>query len=533
MTPRFLLSRRGRPVSNLQGVIGIKLLGTALTLVMLGFAGAPAPVSAQPLNTGVTPGDSVWLSPEPEVDIPDLFAQRSAEVGAKYVRVDVAPRLRAEARAETLENPLSEAVDTRAERRNPATYDWDFTLESIDAYRSRGLIPVLEITDIPPLRQIGLGKNPSCRSGVSPCPVTASDIQDIAIAAARRFSGSNPARPAVRHWEYGNLYPTVDGRTGLRLNVTVAQARKQLNAFANGIHSVRSANRVIAEYVSKLDFSSTDRGAYPARRLLCLRPKGAIRPVKGCKGQLKVDIWRAPVSTVGSPTWVPRNSPAVLVPMRLKQVRKALDVATRTGHLRSKTKRAELWASGLSWEVNPPNPYGVSQGTQARWNAEAMQIAWRAGATTVLIDRLVDSYRPSAVSGGRWDFDELPWSVSFEDGLFQRGPFPSGDGKRLSSQAFRFPFVARLAKGRVHFWGRTPNAKRSALQLVLHRKDGTQMSLRRIRAAGNGIFRGSFPLKTARRNDSVQARVVPEGEASLPFGLWRTPVRRLHRPFEE
>jgi len=109
--------------------------------------------------------------------------------------------------------------------------------------------------------------------------------------------------------------------------------------------------------------------------------------------------------------------------------------------------------------------------------------------------------------------------------LYQSGFYRASGTVKPSRTAFRFPFVAFAAHGRVSLWGRTPTG--TAATVVIDRK--TASGWRRVatvEANRVGIF-----TKTLRRSwTSGLLRSRAEGESSRPFSL-RRPRDRWVAPF--
>jgi hypothetical protein len=140
-----------------------------------------------------------------------------------------------------------------------------------------------------------------------------------------------------------------------------------------------------------------------------------------------------------------------------------------------------------------------------------------------------------------WLLRDRPFPAShFQSGLFfcgaasladeascADGPV-SGDVRKRSFRAFRFPFVALPRGGKVFVWGRTPSGAPG--RVVIEARLGRRWRrLVTVRADAGGIFSRRVAGSVAGR--AVRARLAGKKDASLPFRATRTRDVALGHPF--
>lgn len=398
-------------------------------------------------------------------------------------------------------------------------YHWATFDRLVRKAKERGLEPVLSVVRTPRWARASCVDEPIC----SPRPA---DYADFATAAARRYSGTfdpgdgQGVLPRVRYWQAWvepNLYLFYSPM--FRPNgapVAPLLYRRILNAFYDAIHAVNNTNFVIAgglapnavrgRAIAPLDFT---------RRALCMAGNFRNpRPRPGCTFRVKADAWAVHPYTTGAPTHLPRNPDNMSV-AALPRMVKLIRAANRSNRLTGRGGRTQLWVTEFSWDSRPPDPGGLPANLQARWVAQAMYMMHRAGVPTMLWFGLRDQAR----SPGQ------KWSDSFESGLYFRGETVAQDRPKKVLRAFRFPFYAERAGGRrgfFRYWGRTPNSKPAVIDLFARRQArGRFIRVGAVRANARGVFTGVMRRRGFTARGAVFAK-VRGGQASIPFGLWRT-----------
>lgn len=394
-------------------------------------------------------------------------------------------------------------------------YDWTTYDRLVRKAQAQGMEVVLSVVTTP-----RWARSAACQD-TAICSPKPADYADFATAAARRYSGNfNPSDgkgvlPRVRFWQAWvepNLYlfyaPIFDPNGQAAAPYSF---RRILNAFYDAVHAVNPANFVIAgglapnsvrgKAIAPLDFS---------RQVFCIDRD--LRPIPACKGAVKADAWSVHPYTAGSPVRAP-SSPDNMTIAALPRMGELIRAAQKAGRLVSDRGQTQFWVTEFSWDSAPPDPGGVPQTLLARWVAQAMYIMYQANVQTMAWFGLRDQARDGS----------LPWSQTFESGLYLRGQSVAEDQPKLVLNVFRFPFYAEIVRNRgVSFWGRTGNSKPAAVDLFARRSPrGSYFRVKTVKANSNGIFSGLLKGQGLTDQGSVYAK-VRGGEASVPFGLYRT-----------
>jgi hypothetical protein len=383
---------------------------------------------------------------------------------------------------------------------NPAdpNYDWHrFDRQVTLAVRAH-LQPVVSVNLAPQWAERGPASSgdPGTRD---PDPA---EFAAFAKAAARRYSGSFRGLPRVRYWQAWNE-PNYSGF----LNPQSPDLYRQLvNAFAAAVHSVRGDNLVIAGGTSPFGFPKI--AAPPLdfmRDLLCVSAAG--KPT--CNQKIDFDVWAHHPYTTGGPRHHAQNRGDVSLG-DLPKMRAVLTAAIGAGHVVSR-HRIQFWVTEFSWDSKPPDPLAVPAKLHARWVSEALYQMWKNGVSLVTWFQIRDD----------------PLTVSqFQSGLYAiRGANASGDRPKLALRAFRFPFVARPARGAVTIWGRTPFGRPGTV--VVERLAARWRKAATLHANANGIFQARLRGVAGR---SFRARLSKPKEVSLPYSL-AEPPDRYYWPF--
>lgn len=477
------------------------LLALALSALTLLAAPAPgagaAPGPGHPLSTGV----SYLSANEP------LAFQRVRAAGARLVQTiarwrEIAPR----------EEP---AGWSPADPADPH-YDWAWLDSWVANAVAAGLTPVLDVASAPRWAQ-------GCEAdGSQPLVVCRPDpaaLAAFAAAAAGRYSGRFGGLPRVRYWQglnEPNLSLFFNPQFESGRPVSPELYRELINAFYAAVKSVDRSNLVLAAGLGPIARPGYTVGPMRfARQLLCMRGRRRPRPAKGnCGGGVRFDIFDIHPYTTGGPTH--RGHADDVQIADLPKLRSLLRAADRAGRIKGAFRRTPLWITEFSWDSNPPDPGGLSMPILARWTAEALHTAWRAGVSRFFWYSLRDN-RPNPTR---------PFSETLQSGLYFRGATLAEDRPKRVLYAFRFPFVAHSRRGGIAFWGRTPSSRRGKV-VIQARRGGRWSTIAIARAAATGIFRGLAETDYGRgRRGAVRARY--RGEAALPFSL--RPVPDFRQP---
>ena len=465
----------------------------ALAACCLVAAVQASPAAAKPLFTGVTDGGPY--------EAPVFQHIRAA--GASFVRIELNWGVIAPAAQPQGWQPGS-ATDTH--------YDWGAADAAVREAVGAGLTPVLMVYSAPQWAQ--RCKDPS---GLL-CDPDPAALAAFATAAATRYSGRFAGLPRVRYWQGLNepnlsLYFNPQHGAGGR-PVSPDLYRTLINSFYAAVKAVDPGDLVLAAGLGPIAVPGYTIGPMRfTRQLLCMSGRRHPHPVKGnCGGGVHFDIFDIHPYTTGGPS---HQGGADDVEMGdLGKLRKLLRAADRAGRIKGRSKHTPLWITEFSWDSKPPDPGGLKMSIETGWTAEALYRAWKAGVTHFFWFSLRDQ-PPDP---------KLPFSETYQSGLYFRGPTVAKDRPKKVLYAFRFPFVAFHGRGHrsgLRFWGRTPTG--SGGKVTIQVKRGKRWSsVSSAHADRHGIFRGSAGTGYGRDQHGF-ARAVFAGGASVPFSLHRVP----------
>ncbi len=468
--------------------MGLRILLPLVACYCVALAAAHAAPAARPLQTAVTDqGEFVGAEA-------GLAFARVRSTGASVARIEVLWAAVAPRKPAAATNPLDPA------------YRWEVTDRKVRLAVAHGVRPILQIHAAPAWAE---GKpsgatrpdrvGPTNRGSFRPSPI---EFGRFARAAATRYSGVFEGLPRVRLWQAWNevnvsseLTPQFIGKRP----ASPAWYRTMLNAFAASVHGVRRDNVVIAAGLSPF----TVRNKYIVsigplrfmRELLCL--SGGRTPRPTCRQTAQFDVWSTHPYTSGGPTRHAYHQDDVSLG-DLPEMRRLLDAAVRARKVVS-SQKVRFWVTEFSWDTKPPDPHAraVPIKLHARWVAEALYRAWKAGVSLVAWLQIRDDPYPSYPS---------------QSGLyFRRGASLRTDQPKPALQAFRFPFVAFREKSGTQVWGRTPTSRPG--QVIIEQNSGKGWRrLSVVHANAYGIF--SSRLGGGRTRSSSSARGLTSALAS-------------------
>ena len=471
------------------------LIASIAALIILGQGGV-APASARPLVTGITDPGSTQL------DSPLVFS-RIRGAGARFVEIpafwqEIAPATK----------PTAWSAGDPAD----PNYNWSTVDAAVGRAVDAGLIPLLQLAGAPSWAQRCSFGNSNRWTACNPDPDA---FAQFAKAAARRYGGNFEGKPRVRYWEPQNepnlkLFFNPVFRHGRPVSPTLY--RTLLNKFSEAVKSVDPSNRVVAAGLAPL---GTMQPLRFARLLLCLA--GRRHPHRrpgGCRGGVHFDIFGIHPYTTGGPTH--RSSgPDTVAIADLPKLQRVLRAADRAGVTRGSSRHTPLWVTEFAWDSKPPDPGGLPMRIHARWAAEAIYRAWKAGVSHFFWFELRDGAR-----------NGLPFNESIQSGLYLRGATVESDRPKRTLEAFRFPFVAfKRGKG-FSVWGRTPDSQGGSVRISIHTKRGWH-KVDRVTAKPSGIFSGFVgPRRGVGPHTLVRAEY--RGEGAVPFSLHN--VKDFYQP---
>jgi hypothetical protein len=374
--------------------------------------------------------------------------------------------------------PVERPVDFQPSNPGDPRYRWALADAVVKEASVRGLRVMLTLGYAPSWAE---GANRPSDAFPGSWRPDAQQVQEFAVALARRYSGTYPdpavvgaVLPRVRLWQAWNepnlsryLAPQwIQKGRGWRAE-SPRLYRRILNAFYRGTKSVSPDNVVVSAGTAPYgDPAPGGRRIMPVRfmrELLCVSPSGKGR---SCSTRSYFDVLAHHPYGIRGPGSPSLNADDAAVP-DLGKLKRVLREALRHGVvLPRKPKR--LWVTEVSWDSSPPDPDGVPEGTHARWVSEALYRIWRQAFDTVIWFRVRD---------------ELP--VPDFSSTYQSGAFFVDGRPKLAAQAFRFPFVADRSGKKLLLWGRAP----ADGQVVIQRKSGANwVDVTRFNASRHSVF---------------------------------------------
>jgi hypothetical protein len=461
------------------------------------WAALASTAGAGGLVTGVMdPEQSATQSPSLMVP-PNVAYQRVHDGGGNMVRLLLYWRRVADG-AEP-ENPTDPG--------DPA-YDWAQTDQQVHDADAAGLEVILVFRSAPDWAQ---GMQHDSEGSFKPDPAK---LAAFATAAATRYNGG--AHPAVRWWEVWNepnlkafLKPQFDSKGR---PYSPGLYRRLLNAAAPAIRGVNAANLVVAGNTAPFGNTGNMKPLSFLRKVLCVTEKPT--PKATCTSKVRADVFTHHPYTNGN-AFHHAVDPDNVSLGDLPEWRRLINAAVKVGHVLGRNgkprKSVGLWATEIGWDSNPPDPEGVPTKLHARWTAEALYQVWRSGLTMAVWTQLRD-----------YPLSNDPTFGAYQAGLYyypdalHPDPWP-----KLALKAFRFPFVAYKANGRISIWGRTPNGDPGAIKIQRKTSSGSWLTKKPVTANANGIF----TLSWASTDKTGYYRALTDTDDSVQFSLVRPPDR--------
>jgi len=373
-------------------------------------------------------------------------------------------------------------------------YSWGGLDAAVEAAEGAGLTPILDILSTP---KWAYSHKPS---GVNAGSPKVPALGAFAQALATHYDGQN-GLPNVGIYEVWN-----EANASLYLDPAKPSVyRAMVNAVADSVHAVDSANLVVAGDLDPFGHPKSKKqkwySAYPLafmRSMLCLS-KGS-HPHSTCSDKIHFDVWAHHPYTFGG-AFGKASQPDDVELGDLPKMRSVLQAGVRLHHVVS-SQSVQFWVTEFGWDTNPPRKGAASISLASRWTAESMYQAWRNG-----------------VSLFTWfDLEDKSGTGPYKSGLYFHGRSLSSARPKPVLTAFRFPFVAYLHRSTVSVWGRdaTSDEQRVTIQLR-HGTRGSWHTVAYVASNSNGIYRATLKLKAAKK-DWLRA-VAPGSGRSLAFSL--------------
>jgi hypothetical protein len=487
------MAREAMPRGRKHGSTGAILVALAVAICCAAVFPCLAP--ARPLVTGIADPEATNLGDQ-------LVFDRIHDAGGSFVRITVDwPRVA----------PADEPADWNPTDPLDPNYNWSEVDRQVVGATAAELEPLLQVYGAPTWAQ---GCQSSNTAYVAPCDPDPQAMAQFAKAAARRYSG-DMGFPRARYFQVQNepnLYLFFNPQFKQGRPVSPQLYRAIVNQFTLAVKSVHSSNLVVAGGLAPLQRPGGLGPMDFMRRLLCMR--GREHPVKSCSATTSFDIWAMDPYTTGGPTHHAAGIDDVSLG-DLPEMHRLLLAADRVGQIDSSFAQTPFWITEFSWDSKPPDPGGLPIRLHARWAAEALYRAWKAGVTTFLWFELRDQ-----------DPDGRPYSETVQSGLYFRGATVAQDKPKLTLRAFRFPFVAFRRHRGIAVWGRTPDSAPGQVRLSVETDSGWRLA-RSMRADSSGIFTGL--IRTDYGSDGLGRVKAAYGTIeSVPFSL--QPVRDFYQP---
>lgn len=474
------------------------LLVAALVAVALGAGPASAEAGPQSFTTGITVPDAEF--------VPQLAYDRVPQAGASLTRVTIFWSRVAPATEPGSWDPTSPT---------DPNYNWASPDDQLIKSAAAGITPIIQIYSAPNWaeRCVAPGEPGIC----NPDPV---EFQKFTEAVVKRYSGDYAGLPKVKFWKAWNepnLHISFKPQRFGKKRPSPLLYRELLNRFATVVKAQDPSNLVIGGGLAPLGGTASTHPLDFMRRMLCM--KGINRPVsnRSCKGAAWFDIWATNPYTTGGPTHSARHRDDVQMG-DLPQVTKLIRAAKKAGRIKSSRGNIRLWVTEFSYDSAPPDPGGLKMGILNRWTAEAMFRSWKAGFDTFFWLSIRDWKRPAG----------LPYSQTFESGLWFRGNTVEKDRPKAVLKVFRAPFVAMRSRKGVTIWGKTLNSKPGNVVIKFGpRKNNVRKRVKVVKANKFGVFRKFFRTRVGRNKRGFMT-ATSRGFTSVPFSL--KPQRDFYQP---
>jgi hypothetical protein len=258
---------------------------------------------------------------------------------------------------------------------NPAdrAYDWSIYDRTVNYAAQYGIKVVFAVVGTPPWANAAAGLNVA--------PKRAADLQQFAVAAAKRYGGKYPgldgrALPAVRHWLAWNepnnpafLRPQFRRVGGRNVIQSAIEYAKICNAVYRGISLTTLGASKVACGVTGPRGNNDPSSVRPA-----VSPLAFLRAMK--KAGAKTFDAYAHHPYYGSPAETPTTPPP---PGARGQAPTAITLGNIQLLISEVTRlygNKRIWITEYAYQTNPPDPiFGVTWAAQARYLAQAFGIA--------------------------------------------------------------------------------------------------------------------------------------------------------------
>jgi hypothetical protein len=385
-------------------------------------------------------------------------------------------------------------------------YRWGPLDTAVRNAAARHVTTVLTLSGAPGWAQ-GANKPQNQAFGFGVWDPNPTDYAQFVQAAATRYSGhfadpQNPGQflPHVRYYEIWN-------EENIPLFMAAPDLASAYRALLTGaysaVKSVDSNDKVVFGGLAPLGYAGSPRPLKLAAQMMCLRRVGTrFTKLGGCTAA-PFDIFAEhPYSLGVTPTeTVPSQVYDDVRVGDVYKLRNLLNAASRLHTLGS--RRPPLWITEWGWATNPPDrKEGDPFNAAARYVAYSMYSMFKQGASVVVWQEIHDGTA---------------------NGLPGSGLETKSGRRKLSMQAFTFPFIASVSHRRGFAWGRAPVSRRVRV-FVQRQTHGRWKTVASTQSGSDGIFSVRFG---ATGNATYRAQ-VSHGSRSLTYNSAAIPPRSTH-----
>lgn len=452
--------------------------------------------------------DNLFTNPDPAVRT--LWFDRLAGTNARIVRINV--------HWARVAIPAGNAPPANPRNPDDPGYNWTEIDDAVREADARGLKVLFTVLRAPTFAE-GPNKPASLEFGGNWRP-NAAMLGDFAVALATRYSG-NAGQPRVKFYEAWNE-PNLDRYIAPQANnrgkpVSPGIYREMLNAFYQGVKSVRRNNKVLsagtAPFGDRRRPGRERRRVHPLefwRDVFCLRNRNKLKKKRKCARQNpkpKLDIFAH--NSIGNPGDGARATANHRDDVKAADMHKMVDLIRAAEKRRTvgrPPKRHKVWSTELWYQSHPPEPrkrksFGLQR--HARVMTDSLYVLWQqkvsAGIFLQIRDTKLDRNADNASS-------PLYSGVYFHEDI-------RGGRSKPALRAVRFPFVGdRRNKRKVLAWGIAPERGRVRIQLRRGSRWVTRARTKRVRP-------GRVFTKRINLRGKAKLRAVVGGERSLAWNV--------------
>ena len=389
-------------------------------------------------------------------------------------------------------------------------YHWSTADTAVAAAAAHHARVLLQVQGAPAWAQPA-GEPRALRAYAGPWDPSSTDFAAFMRAAGVRYSGSYPDPlhpgsflPRVQDWE---IYNEENLPASLNAPNPVAEYRSLLNAAYGALKSVHGDNVVVVGGLGPVSVTRSIPALTFAAELMCLRHVGtSFLRTAACPQRAEFDVLGMHPYTLGATPTLHALDPGDVLVADMGELHRLVRTA-ETLHTIGPRISHQVWVTEWAWPTNPPDRFvGDSYAITARYVAYSMYEMWASGVSLVVWDSIEDQ----------------PPAVAEVNPVISGGGLVASSGQpKPSFQAFSFPVIASVSRGRGLVWGRAPVS--GPARVVIERSNqGAWQPLATVPTASDGVFDYHFAAST---NGIYRAAVVA-GPTSLAYNSTPIPAKR-------